>query len=348
MQKQMKNEKIPLFGQKQLISAVILLFVGILLAFMLLVLSNGDSSLAEVISNSIDLKSNQSWLDIGLWVVELACYFIVAYSLLPKKVLYSFGGMVLGILLRLFITFLMALLLHSFAGETLPSMFVAMDNELWIMRLPAIITAVALLAFPARRLLESGFGWESHLLHKSAPESRAKSFNFNNTRHEVAGNQVAGNRPVTEANTTTSMRGEKKFAPPEGFSPIAPLAGVNGTVNISHNTILASVPEAQPYLLKDYPIRVRKAYIVPQLRRGTVWLTWQQVFPGGADDLNYIHADRPDAQFQGRWIRIPAKEYVMQLDMEFFAVKTPVPPGWMQRPEVPQEAQFDVVSNKVR
>lgn len=330
----------PLFGQQQAILAAILLFAGILLAFLLLVLSNGQLSMAELLSNRVT-ASNHSWLDIGLWVLELACYFAVAYIILSGKVLFSFGGMILGVILRLFISFLTAILLHNFAGETLSSMFVAMDNEIWILRVPAIITAASLLALPGRRLLVSGFGLENKSQPKKIPAERAKSFNFSNARHETVGNHT-----VKSSAVESKGRDDKKCSPPEGFTPLPPLAGVNGTVNISHKVIFASVPDAEPYLLKDYPVRVRKAYIVPQLRNATVWLTWQQVFPGGADDLNYIHADRPDTHFQGHWIRIPAKEYVMQMDMEAFVVKTPAPPIWMQRPEVPQEAQFDVIASK--
>ena len=343
MAKQIQHDKtMAFFGMRQVVQTCILVCAGLLVALALALIGNKQVSLAQLISSIIDPEQS-SILDVGLWLLELATYYLVLF-LLTRKAMYSLGGMILGVIVRLFLSLGFALAVHGILGETLPAMFGLMDNELWILRVLSIVVATLIIAYPCRRLVETGFGMDDQQqAHTRKETSSAHAFSFNTVRQAHG---TSAQQPRVQAAGATFDLDRSLCKPPEGFTPLPPKAGVTGTVNINHQIILEYVPEAAPYLKKDFPVRVQQAYIVPQLRRATIWLTWQQIFPGGQDDPNYIHDGRPDSQFQGRWVRIPAREYVMQMNQEYFIVDTSTPPAWMLRPAVAQEAEFDTIPHK--
>ncbi len=106
--------------------------------------------------------------------------------------------------------------------------------------------------------------------------------------------------------------------------------------------VLESVPESKEFLEPDTLVNFPIAYLIPQLHRGTAWLTWEQLFGrSGAESANPIPVER-EAEFRHRWVRLYAKYYVSQIPPELFNSKKSAP-SWFRQTEVPQEhgVKFD-------
>jgi len=319
------------FGVIQFFTLGTLILAGALLAVLLQSIPHGATNLSEAISHTIDYKENP-WLVMALWGMELVAYGLLTV-LFSQRLAIVVSGIVLGLATRLISSTLMVTLLSASSGMPFSSLIVRADGDLWVYRLLAILTTVLAVAVPYRRILTTGFGFHE----EDAAGAKPTAFSFNNS---------AAPRPTTPAPSsarTISRFGrraaQKVVAPPEGFTPVVPVENVYGMVNIPSSVILESVPEAQPFLNADGSVRVRLAFIVPQLSQATVWLMWQQIFPKGVDDPNAQAQTQQEAGIRDRWVRIPAKYYISQVPQEHFVV-VKHPPAWMALSEVPQEQQF--------
>ncbi|HEY3377121.1 MAG TPA: hypothetical protein VGL77_06445 [Armatimonadota bacterium] len=310
-----------------------LLLAGILLAVPLHTIYVGGRSLAAALSGMVP-AAGLPWVDGALWCGEFLLYLLVGWSFSKRKIRFACTGAVAGLLLRVLVSGLMACLLSARLGESVISLFLQMHGNIWVLHLLATCTVALIMVYPCRVLLLRGVD-ALHSRDKAKALDSTRRFSFNTAREMPTGKFVV--RPAAAA-------AGDQLAPPPDFVPVVPKESVRGVVNIPAAVIAECIPEAVPFLAMDAPVRVRLAYIVPQLRRATVWLTWQQIFLTGQDDPNYLHGqDRPDAKFQGHWICIPSKYYVSQVPREHFEVPTVAMPTWMQRPAVPQEAPFATV-----
>jgi hypothetical protein len=99
--------------------------------------------------------------------------------------------------------------------------------------------------------------------------------------------------------------------------------------------VLVSIPEAKEALADHPMVRVPLAHLVPQLAQPTIWLTWETAILHSHNEG--IHADAN--AFHGRWIRIPARHFVMQVPPEYFG-RAEAPLHWMTLTAVEQEVLF--------
>lgn len=305
--------------------------VSVLIAVVLILLPIGQTNIIEIIGALLPAGI----VSLCLWLLELVLYFSLAWAATEHKLVHTILATILGFCYRLILVAGMALGVSVVTTGSFSAAFGYIHGPWWFLHFVALaVTAYVLHVVLARQL-----GNEKRAGSESS-RANLKQFSFNSTRSvsAVSADIVRDN---------TSLKEENSFlAPPEGFYPVVAAENIPGIVNISSAVILESIPEAQILLTPDVPIRIRLAYIVPQLPRATVWLTWQQVFPGGNEDPNNQSTPRPDSvHFQSRWIRIPAKYYVLQVPREYFIRPAVVQPNWMKRPPVPQEAQFDNISS---
>lgn len=322
----------PLFGIIPAFTFGTILLAGVLLAVPLGVMHvNGGASLAAVVSQHTP-AALLPWLDTLLWGIAIIAYFTISWFVSGKKLLVGIGGLVFGIILLLVTDIIIASLISARSGQPTSTIIMAMGQSSWLLGALGVITSFMLLAFPCRGLLVNGFGLlpTDRSVAATAPE---RNFSFTARAN-------TGPLPTTIPHPR-AQDAQPQLAPPESFVLVTPLEGVYGLVTIPVELICASVPEAAGVLIADVPVRIRLSYIVPQLRRATIWLTWQQIFPTGGDDPNRRQGPgRSDTRFQGRWVRIPAKSYVPQVPREYFTVPKVAPLSWMKQPAVPQELQF--------
>jgi len=273
------------------------------------------------------------WVNGALWVLEVAGYLCIAWFFSRRRLAITAIGIASGLIIRLLVCLLIAFLLSANSGSPASFIFMEMNRGLWLLRLLAVIVTAIILLVPCRELLANGFYMLGAKTGAKA-DGDSKHFSFKSARETAP--ITLSSRPLAN-----SAKDPEQLAPPEGFTPITPREGITGLINIPVEVIGESVPEALAFLNAEFPVRVRLAYIVPQMSHATAWLTWQQIFMAGQNDPNYIHAERPDTNFQGRWVRLPARCYVSQVPREHFVSPPHTPPAWMQRPPVPQEQQFE-------
>jgi hypothetical protein len=127
--------------------------------------------------------------------------------------------------------------------------------------------------------------------------------------------------------------------PPADFNPILAREDITGTITLPASLILESVPEAKTILAPGYGLSIRLAYIVPQLPRGTVWLTWRQVFEKGVPPMPNKDTAKLEEEFINRWIRLFPRNYVLQVPSSYFN-STKTPPAWMKLPEIENESEI--------
>ncbi|OPZ85381.1 MAG: hypothetical protein BWY76_01436 [bacterium ADurb.Bin429] len=279
-----------------------------------------------------------------LWLLEAIAYALIA-GLLSRNILVALSGAVLGFITRFIVFLLMGVLVSSQNGVELSDTLMGMDGPSWAYRALAMLVTGTMLLLPFRRMLQTGYG----LIDAPAPSpsaSRAKQFSFASKAPRTGHYQIvrsaptAQTAPATTAAAPTAPR-HPVIQPPENFTPVIPRDNVFGTVSVPASVILASVPEAQPFLEADKPVTIHLAYLVPQLQRGTAWLIWQQIFSapgGGARPAN----EQADAGVRDRWVKISPKYFITQVPREYFEIQR-IPPAWMRLPAVPQESQFDDV-----
>lgn len=268
-----------------------------------------------------------------LWVAEIVLYLALSLLLSKRNGAVIVLGVLGGVLLRLLVCMLMALALDARIASGFAVAFLAMQSELWLLRLLAIVVTAMILAIPCRALL--AFGAPRSDKNSNGAHPAVKSFSFQ-TVSEMTADEACVVRAATPRGDSRGVH------PPEGFTSPPPKEGVTGMINIPTSVIYAAVPEATGSLRNDQPVRVRLAYVIPQLPQAVVWLTWQQIFLSGADDPNRAHGpERPDSKYQTRWIPIPPQYYVSQVPQGYFQPEHAAHPAWMQRAPVPQEAQFE-------
>jgi len=290
-----------------------------------------------------DILSQKSHKGVALilWGIEIAAYLGLAYASSNNTVITAIGGG-LGIVTRMVASFVIGLTQFASHKQSLFGFLWSVEKgDLWAFRLLAIVVTLAMIFVVYRSWYVDRFGLFEEVMVKKEKEKereekakeQPKAFAFAKKMTDISSINVRGN--------TGSRRDPDSLMPPEWFVPVAPLEAAYGTVNIPREVIVKCVPEAKILLTGNRPVQVRLAYIVPQLRHATIWLTWQQIFSshnaGVIDSADAIA--QAEAALRDRWIKIPAKYYVGQVAAEFW-VMNQVPPAWMRLPEVPQESEF--------
>jgi len=282
----------------------------------------------------------------ALWGVEVVLYALFA-GLWSRQALLTVLGIGLGVATRLAANLLIFLLLRVELGTLFKT-----DNTYWLFHLWSIVLTGLIFLLAYKALIEDLC---AILVPTATTATASKKFAFNDKAAAPAAEatapplptakpvkHVAPSATMTPIFVTDTKKSEEKvstlLAPPEGFVPVTPLAGVTGTISLPAKVVLDSVPEAKNLLLANSTVHVPMSYLLPQLPRGTAWLTWQQVFERGLGVTEQGEA-RKDTEYQGRWVRIPPKYFVPQLAQSYFTAKK-TPPRWMSLPEVPQEAEI--------
>ncbi|HOF87521.1 MAG TPA: hypothetical protein PLZ36_05370, partial [Armatimonadota bacterium] len=277
-----------------------------------------------------------------LWLLEVLLYALIA-GLLSRNLLVALSGAVLGFITRFVVFLLMGILVSSQNGVEFSETLIGMDGSSWAYRALAMLVTGTMLLLPFRRMLQTGYG----LIDAPAPApsvSRAKQFSFASKAPRTGHYQIVRSAPATPAAPAPAAPAAPRHPvvqPPENFTPAIPRDNVFGTVSVPASVILASVPEAQPFLEAEKPVTIHLAYLVPQLQRCTAWLIWQQIFsaPGGGARPT---GEQADAGVRDRWVKISPKYFITQVPREYFEIQR-IPPAWMRLPAVPQESQFDDV-----
>jgi hypothetical protein len=335
-------EQEPIFGVIQGFSLGTLLLLSPLLAVML-----DKFQLIDMVSKTVPAASLGTFSGI-LWLVEAAVYAIIA-GVMARHVLIALAGPVLGVMLRFIISLLIGVIISTQNTQELDKTLQGMDGASWGFRLLAILMTCAIFFFPLRRLFQTGFGM---MAGPAAPvnSSRSKQFSFANKAPRTGHYQIVRSStpapsataaaPSATPSTAPSASRHSVLTPPENFVPVIPRDNVFGTVSVPAAVVLASVPEAAPFLEADKPVTIHLAYLVPQLSRCTAWLLWQQIFSapggGGARALG----EQADAGVRDRWVKISPKFFITQVPQEYYQMQR-IPPAWMRLAEVPQESQFN-------
>ena len=305
------NEK---FGVPQLLALGALLLVG--------------ACLVPVLKIANPAQLNRP-LDLALWIVEGLAYLLLGW-LLARQAAGAIFALALGFATRIVASVLISLL------TKIPVFAI---TGYWIAHLLAVLIAVLALSISFRGLLRRT---------ESTRATKAKDkvhFSFDRTTNAPR----KAPDPITTPQVPLGME-ELSFddgateqtmhlRPPEDFAPVLARNDITGTINIPASVILESVPEARSILNSASAVSVRLAVIVPQMSRATIWLTWQQAFDKGVPAIANIDTAKLEPEFYSRWIRVPARYYVLQVPQEHFKVKK-VQPSWMQLPELENEAEI--------
>jgi hypothetical protein len=342
------TEQESVFGVMQALSlGAILIFSALLIYLPLHAVNVGDGPLATTISNLLPVKE-MTWLPMALWGAEVAIYGIIGW-MIARNVPGTLVAVVLGLVARLVICVLIGLLLSTPEGKALGDVLANLHGKVWAYRVLAIVAAWATLQWPFHVLLASGFGTAERPAAAAASAAPAKApakaapkagsgsgFAFSTTKSSASRAVPSTAFPTRNTARMDEARPVHTLTPPADFVMPKPLESLYGAVELPAKVILESVPEAEPFLTPDVPVRVRLALIAPQLMRGTVWVTWGQIFSDNAK------AGRtPDDEIVDRWIRIRPKYYVSQVPRDLFTAQR-TPPPWMRLSEVPQENQFSL------
>lgn|GEM_PF-1931391 len=278
---------------------------------------------------------NSPTVDVMLWVVEAVLYLAIAL-LFSRNANGAFVGVALGFIVRLAANALIFLLVSI----PLADLFV-FGGERGLLHALAIVIAMLALALSFHHLLAN----------IGLPQAEPSVKNGGKTRvafdthpkpasiRQQAPSRTSPGRPSEEAGETMSSEQGTYLHPPADFNPILPREDVAGTLTIQASLILESVPEAKSILAPNYGISIRLACIVPQLPRGTVWLSWRQVFENGVPPMEKVDTARLEQQFINRWIRLSPRHYITQVPAIYFE-KQKTKPAWMKLPAFEQEAEI--------
>jgi len=273
--------------------------------------------------------------DSALWIAEGVLYLLLSF-LFARNLVGTIAGVVLGFVTRIAASALIFLLVPTNYSELF-----AFGGGRGLFHALAVIIAVLALAVSFRTLLAN-----FSLSRLTAPAKGGGKTRFafeNRPLPSAAKPQATAKVPLVlplEGETQTA-NGEPAthLYPPEDFTTILPRDDAIGTVTIPAAVILESVPEAKSILNPGYKINIRMSYIVPQLPRATVWLTWRQIFEKGAPPMPNVDTAKLEPEFQNRWVRIHARHYVTQVPRDYFQTKNPTP-AWLKLPAVEQEADI--------
>jgi hypothetical protein len=320
------------FGIVHLLVLGTLLVVGMFLAVPLVKAGEGAVSLGAQWSG---IAAIGGWL----WPIEAVLYLIISAVLSRgRSVGVVVGGAMLGVVTRLVASLLIAVAVGTASNMPVPVTFLEHETGLWAYHALAIVIATAALFLSYGGLIRAGFRGPERVV---VPDAHAGA-NFSFAARPAPSATPQGKGGIGQLKRVDTAR---DLAPPDGFVPVTPAPNVFGAVHITGALVLECIPEAAPHVTPEQRVPIRLALIVPQLAHGTVWVTWQQV-SARPDEPGASEASRPDAGIMGRWVRIPAHAYVMQVPHEHFQVSRPKP-AWMTATPVPQEDQFPAPQHQV-
>lgn len=265
--------------------------------------------------------ASASTLDHGLWAVEVLLYLGIAW-MLSRKALPTLYGVLVGLAVRFITGILISVLLHH--PGPLTAQF---QIDLWLVHLLIIVTVSLGLLLPLRGIITAGFTTAGAVVNGKKPQQ----FYFTKKPAQTSSFKIRSTNSKPEEPVEIDY-----LMPPDDFSPIFPRDDIFGMANVPAKVVLESIPEAEGIIKADGVVRIRLAYLVPQLNRSTLWLTWQQIFAKGASDGALTGAEFTETEFRDRWVRLPAKYYVTQVPREYYT-GTKTPPSWLRLSEVPQE-----------
>jgi len=278
---------------------------------------------------------NSPAIDITLWIVEAVLYVGIALFF-SRNAGGAIAGLVLGYIIRLAANALIFLLVSL----PLADLFV-FGGERGLLHALAVVIALLALSLSFRPLLVNIGLPQAKSPVKNGSKTRVA---FDNRQLPTSARQQAQSRrspggQSEEVGEIISSEQGAALHPPADFNPILPREDVAGTLTIQTGILLDSVPEAKSILAPNYGISIRLAYIVPQLPRGTVWLTWRQVFEKGVPPMETVDTTRLEQQFINRWIRLSPRQYITQVPAIYFE-KQKTTPAWMKLPAIEQEAEI--------
>ncbi len=269
-------------------------------------------------NDGIDINDSISiLLSTALYVIEAFIYLICGWAMSQGKFKVSLIYILYGLISRITISVITAIILKQ---AILNSLTMASDFY-WLDRLIEIVVTVAVLLLPFSAIIRNIYHTEHSTDKKNKVEQQ---FSFATKKFNADAN-VRVFRPEEESDATTHL------SPPEGFSQVMPAVGVTGTISVPTSLILEAVPEAAELINSNNEIPIELQYIIPQISNATLWLTWQQLF----------RSEVIAAKFQDRWVKIPAKYYVLQIPREYYS-STQESPVWMTREPVPQENDLNI------
>jgi len=274
--------------------------------------------------------------DIALWIVETVLYLALAWGF-SRNLVGALVGLGLG-----FGTRFVAGILIFLLSQTSFSELVVFGGRQGVFHLVAAVIAVLALLLSFRALLVN-LGLAQTLAAEENGKKTRMAFDNRVLTPPPAKPAKPAHVPLVlspeDAISSPTERPMTHLQPPGDFNPILARDDVPGTITIPASVILESVPEAKTILTTGYGISIRLAYIVPQLPRGTVWLTWKQVFEKGVPPMANVDTARQEPEFISRWIRLSPKHYVTQVPSSYFKTKKTTP-AWLSLPEVEQEAEI--------
>lgn len=280
-----------------------------------------------------------------LWVLEIGLYAALAWYITRHPIVATVA-LALGVVMRYVFVFIYVGAFGAMDGTGFLATLIKNEQQ-WINQLLNMAVVGGLFALPLRNFLKTGFNYkinmdlDADVVKPSAQQVPANKFSFAPKQTQVA------DIKIRKAPKPTASAEQGMLTPPEDFVRPEPVKGVHGTVTVPRKVIIASVPEAESIMRSDKPIPVQLSLIVPQLKRATVWLTWQQIFDTGNTDPSLGNPHMDDPELYDRWVRIPAKYYALQVPEQFYAKGHMNHPAWMQQPHVPQEEQFDLEQEHV-
>ncbi|MHB0936767.1 MAG: hypothetical protein ACYDCO_23255 [Armatimonadota bacterium] len=277
-----------------------------------------------------------STADIVLWIVEAVLYLALSWWFSRNTV-----GVLVGVGLGLGTRFVANILIFLLSSTSFTELF-AFGGRQGVAHMVAVVVAVLALVLSFRALLIN-----LGIAQQLAPKDNEKKTRMAFDNRVLTPSPTRPPAPVhvplvlspEDGISTPTERPATHLQPPEDFNAIFAREDTPGTLTIPASVILESVPEAKTILAPGYGISIRLAYIVPQLPRGTVWLTWKQVFEKGVPPMANVDTARLEPEFISRWIRLSPKHYVTQVPSSYFKTKKTTP-AWLSLPEVEQEAEI--------
>ncbi|MHB9023175.1 MAG: hypothetical protein ACYC7E_03235 [Armatimonadota bacterium] len=325
----------PVFGVFGLVLLGTLMLFTALLALPLHQIHIVKLSLGEQISLALPLGQLPGM--VILWVVEIGAYFSLAWHY-SRQMRRAVLGIPLGLLIRVVISALMCVFMTGSQKESFARVFLENEGTFWVYHLLAILGVCVSFVTIFRNLWRGRIDAPGSGSRMKAGGAEARAFAFSSGRAQSS--SVA----ATSEKFQQAFASAHSLTPPADFVLPVPASDVFGVVSIPVSVVLEAVPEAKTLVDAERPVRIQLAYFVPQLARATVWLTWQTIFTGKADDLNRLEAgSEAVALLRDRWIRIPARNYVSQIPKEYFKLSKRST-SWIQLPEVEQEELFGDVN----
>lgn len=274
--------------------------------------------------------------DKAMWIAEAILYLVLAWWFSRNLI-----GAVTGLLIGFATRFAASTLIFLLSQITLTQIFTA-DGSKGVLHMVAVVIAVLALLLSFRALLVN-----LGLTHTQAAKDNGKKTRMAFDNRVLTSAPAKPSAPARvplvlspeDGISEITERPATHLQPPADFNPVYARDDVPGTLTIPASVILESVPEAKTILSPGYGIGIRLAYLVPQLPRGTAWLTWKQVFEKGVPPMANVDTARLEPEFTSRWIRLSPKHYVTQVPSSYFKTKK-TPPPWLSLPEVEQEADI--------